>query len=180
MNENLRRQIPELCAAGLEHTHSKSLSHAEQQAAVARLGLLALTGIDLTALMREALTTMVSGLGADYGSTLELLPGGEKLRTLGGVGWKYDAEGTLLDAKKGSQGGYTLLRNEPVLVYDLSMETRFTISQILLDHKAASAISVVIPGKDRPFGTMGAATATKRTFTREDANFIQALANILG
>lgn len=167
-------------ADSAEHAHGGSLSHAQQQAAVARLGLLALTGIELTALMREAVTTMVSGLGADYGSILELVPGGEKLRVRENVGWNYDAEGTLLDAKSGSQGGYTLLRNEAVLVDDLSTEKRFTVSQLLRDHKAASSISVVVPGKDQPFGTTGAATATKRTFAREDADFIQAVANILG
>jgi PAS domain S-box-containing protein len=180
MSENLGEQIPEPDAADLEHTHSKSLSRAQQQAAVARLGQLALTGIELSALMREVVVTMVSGLGMEYGSILELLPGGEKLRVRENVGWNYDAEGTLLDAKNGSQGGYTLLRNEAVLADDLPTEKRFTVSELILDHKIASAISVVIPGKDQPFGTIGGATTTRRTFTREDADFIQALANILG
>jgi PAS domain S-box-containing protein len=180
MSQNLGLQIPEPHAPGLEHTHSKSLSHAEQQAAVARLGLRALTGIDLSVLMREALSTMVSGLGAEYGSIMELLPGDEKLRIRENVGWKYHAEGTLVDAKNGSQGGYTLLRNEPVIANDLSSETRFRVHQLSLDHKATGSISVVIPGKDRPFGTIGAVTATSRTFTPEDADFIQTLANILG
>src|ERR1700737_1893884 len=101
MSENLGEQIPEPDAADLEHTHSKSLSRAQQQAAVARLGQLALTGIELSALMREVVVTMVSGLGMEYGSILELLPGGEKLRVRENVGWNYDAEGTLLDAKNG-------------------------------------------------------------------------------
>jgi PAS domain S-box-containing protein len=178
--QNSGREDAESDAVGLEHAQRKSLPHAQQQAEVARLGLLALTGIELTALMREAVTKMVSGLGADYGSILELLPGGEQLRTRENVGWKYGAEGTLVDARKGSQGGYTVLSNEAVLADDLSTETRFTVSQLLRDNKAASSISVVIPGKDQPFGTMGSAAATKRTFTREDADFIQALANILG
>ena len=180
MSQNLGRQIPELLAAHLEHTHSKSLSRAQQQAEVARLGQLALTGIELEALMHEAVTTMVSGLGAEYGSILELLPGGEKLRIRENIGWKYDAEGTLVDARNGSAAGYTLLRNEPVIANDLSRETRFTVHQLSLDHRATGSISVVIPGKDRPFGTIGAITATSQVFTREDADFIQALANILG
>jgi hypothetical protein len=122
MNENLRRQIPELHAAVIEHVRRQSLSRAQQHAAVARLGQLALTGIELTALMREAVTTMVSGLGLEYGSILELLPGGEKLRVRENAGWNHDAEGTLVDAREGSQGGYTLLTNEAVLVDDLSTE----------------------------------------------------------
>ncbi len=156
MSQNLERQIPEPHAPGLEYTHSKSLSHAEQQASVARLGLRALTGIDLSVLMREAVTTMVSGLAAEYGSILELLPGGEKLRIRENVGWKYHAEGTLVDARNGSAAGYTLIRNEPVIANDLSSETRFRVHQLSLDHKATGSISVVIPGKDRPFGTIGA------------------------
>jgi PAS domain S-box-containing protein len=180
MSEDLRRQIPELHAADLEHTLSKSLSPAEQQAAVARLGLRALTGIDLSVLMREALTTMVPGLGADYGSILELLPGGEKLRVRETVGLIHDTQGMLLDAKNGSQGGYTLLTNEAVAADDLSTEKRFTVSQAFVDNRAASSISVVIPGKDHPFGAILGVTTTRRTFTREDADFIQTLANIVG
>src|SRR5690349_21713518 len=135
-------------ASDLEHTHSKSLSRAQQQAAVARLGQLALTGIELTALMREVVTTMVSGLGAECGSILELLPGGKQLRVRENIGWKYPVEGRLVDAEAGSQAGYTLLRNEPVLANDLSSETRFTVAQAVLDHKMASAISIVIPGEN--------------------------------
>jgi PAS domain S-box-containing protein len=178
--QNSGREDAKSDAVDLEHTHGKSFSRAQQHAAVAQLGQLALTGIELTVLMREAVTTMVFGLGADYGSILELVPGEEKLRVRENVGWSHDAKGTLLDANKGSQGGYTLLRNEAVLANDLSTERRFAVSQLLLDHKVASAVSVVIRGKDQPFGTMGAGFATKRTFTREDADFIQALANILG
>ena len=86
--------VAEVHERALEPDRKESLSRAQQHAAVARLGQLALTGIELTALMREALATMVSGLGADYGSILELLPGGEKLRIGENVGWKYDAEVT--------------------------------------------------------------------------------------
>ena len=181
MNENPRRQIPEPHAPDREHTHGNSLSPAEQQAAVARLGLRALTGIDLPVLMREAVSTMVSGLGAEYGSIMELLPGGEKLRIRETVGLIHDTQGMLLNARNGSQGGYTLLRNEPVAADDLSTEKRFTVSQaFVVDNRAASSISVVIPGKDHPFGAILGATTMRRSFTREDADFIQALANILG
>jgi PAS domain S-box-containing protein len=173
------QKVAEPEIAGLVQVSRESLSHAEQQAAVARLGLRALTGIDLSVLMREALTTMVTGLGAEYGSILELLPGGEKLCIRENVGF-HDAQGMLFDAKNGSQGGYALLRNEPVLTDDLSTEKRFTVSQSFFDNQAASSISVIIPGKDHPFGTICGATTTRRSFTSEDADFIQALANILG
>ena len=40
-------------------------------------------------------------------------------------------------------------------------------------------MSVVIEGRDRPFGILGAHTARRQLFTSGDANFLQAIANVL-
>jgi hypothetical protein len=41
-------------------------------------------------------------------------------------------------------------------------------------------MSVVIQGRDRPFGVFGAHTTRRRTFTSDDVHFLQAVAGATG
>ena len=78
-----------------------------------------------------------------------------------------------------SQAGHTLLSGEPVIVEDLGTETRFSRPRLLHNHGVVSGMTVIIPGQDRPFGVLGAHTTTRRRFTQDDINFLQAVANVL-
>ena len=42
-----------------------------------------------------------------------------------------------------------------------------------------SGMTVVIPSTEGPFGVMGAHTTSHRTFSEDDINFLQAVANVL-
>ena len=78
-----------------------------------------------------------------------------------------------------SPAGYTLLAAEPVLVEDVAAETRFSAPDLLREHGIVSGISVVIPGSERPYGVLGAHASWRRTFSRDDVHFMQAIANLL-
>ena len=84
-----------------------------------------------------------------------------------------------MSAGTNSQAGYTLLSREPVIVKDLRTEERFCGPPLLRDHGAVSGMSVIIGHSDRPFGVLGAHTATARVFSQDDIHFLQAMANIL-
>ena len=151
-----------------------------QQAAVAHLGQRALAGIDLPALMDEAVSLVAGTLAAEYSKVLELLPDGSALLLRAGVGWKEGLIGrATVGAGTDSQAGYTLFSNEPVIVEDLYRETRFRGTPLLHDHGVVSGMSVIIGGRERPFGVLGAHTARRRMFTKDDVHFLQAIANVL-
>lgn len=155
-------------------------ARALQQQVVADLGQFALTNPDQTDLVNRAVSDIAETLNVEFCKVLELLPDGEEMLLRAGVGWK---EGLVGRAKVGagprSQAGYTLLSAAPVIVRDLRKETRFQGPPLLLDHGVTSGISVVIHGKDRPFGVLGAHTTRLRRFTKDDVNFVQAVANVL-
>ncbi|MFQ5341915.1 MAG: PAS domain S-box protein, partial [Anaerolineae bacterium] len=152
----------------------------KQQAVVAGLGQRALAGIDLAALMDEAVERVAETLLVEYCKVLELLPDGEALLLRAGVGWQAGLVGqATVSAGLESQAGYTLVSHEPVIVEDLSTETRFSGPPLLHDHGVVSGISVIIQGEGRPFGVMGAHTTSRRTFTQDDVHFLQAAANVL-
>ena len=86
---------------------------------------------------------------------------------------------TILSAGLNSHAGYTLVSDGPVIVEDMPTETRFHPPPILLEHNVISGMSVLIRGRGRPFGVIGAHTATRKQFTKDDIYFLQAVANVL-
>ncbi|MFQ5674871.1 MAG: PAS domain S-box protein [bacterium] len=151
-----------------------------QQSAVAELGQQALGGTDLPALMNKAVILIAEILDVEYCKVLELLPNGDAFLLKAGVGWKKGHIGrATVDTGAGSQAGYTLLAKEPVVVDDLRTETRFSGPPLLVDHGVVSGMSVIIAGSEKPFGVFGAHTTRRRTFTKDDIHFMQAVANVL-
>ena len=163
-----------------ELAESKLRLQARQQRAIAELGQYALEEKNLISLMEQAANLVAAILDVEYCKVLELLPDGKNLLLKAGVGWKEELIGVAtVQADTNSQAGYTLLTSEPVIVTDLLSETRFTGSDLLLDRQLASGISVIIQGRARPFGVLGAHTIKRRIFNQDEINFIQAIANII-
>jgi PAS domain S-box-containing protein len=151
-----------------------------QQAVVADFGLKALAYDDLQLLMDEAVALVARTLDVEYSEVMEVLSGGEELLVVAGVGWDEGVVGdTMVSAGFGSQAGYALISEEPVIIVDLATETRFDPPSLLVEHGAVSGMSVVIHGQQRPFGVICADTTSHRTFSEDDINFLQAVANVL-
>jgi PAS domain S-box-containing protein len=153
-------------------------ARARQQAAVAALGQQALFGGDISALLEAAVHTLSSTLEVELTKVLELIPVRQELVMRAGVGWK-EGVGYRVAAGDLSQAGYTLMSQGPVVVEDLAMEKRFHGPRLLLDHGVISGMSVIIPGRETPFGILGVHTTRKRAFTDDDVHFLQAVANVL-
>ncbi|HEX7125295.1 MAG TPA: ATP-binding protein [Thermodesulfobacteriota bacterium] len=151
-----------------------------QQAAVADLGQRALAGVDVATLMNDAVGLVARTLQVEYAKVLELLPDGATLRLRAGVGWGADLVGrATVGSGRDSQAGYTLLYGEPVIVEDWRTERRFKLPPVHQAHQLTSGVTVIIDGRRRPFGVLGAHSCRPRTFTRDDIHFLQAVANVL-
>ncbi|MCC6174013.1 MAG: GAF domain-containing protein [Chloroflexi bacterium] len=155
-------------------------ARAGQQAGVAALGQLALTGQPLDELMEHAVRMVTATLGVEFAKVLELRPDEGILVLRAGAGWPEDApESTPLETGSNTQAGYTLRTGGPVVVDDLRTETRFTGPSLLHRFGVVSGMSVIIHGRGHTFGVLGAHTTRHRTFTEDDVNFLQATANVL-
>ena len=152
-----------------------------QQEATGSLGLAALSGTDLPALMNQAVNVVAEMLSMEYCKVLELLPDGNRLLLRAGVGWK---EGYIGRATVGtnleSQAGYTLISSGPVIVEELSTETRFGNPPLLREHGVVSGISTTIYVRGHAYGVLGAHTKRKREFTEDEVLFLQGVADVLG
>jgi GAF domain-containing protein len=172
--------IPQMSDLWSVHKNPGMMNASRQQAAVADLGLRALANSSLQSLMDEAVDRIAGILEVQNSEVVEILPGGEELRLWAGVGWEEGLVG-LATVKAGpdSQAGYALLVNEPVIVEELATETRFRPPPVLHEHGLVSGLSVVIHGGAEPLGLLGAHTTSRREFTEDDINFLQAIANVL-
>ena len=153
---------------------------ARQQAAVAGLGQLALTGTSLPGLLQESVSTISKVLEVGHCKVLELEPDGAQFLLVAGTGWGDGQVGQArIDAGPQAQAGFTLLNGEPVVVEDFSAERRFGRPELLRQHAVMSGVSVLIPGRSRPYGVLGAHSVHPRSFSGDDIHFLQGCANVL-
>ncbi|HEX6143973.1 MAG TPA: GAF domain-containing protein [Geminicoccaceae bacterium] len=165
----------------LKHTRAQLQARVRQLEAVATLGQEALGSHDLEKLLSRAAMLVGATLDVEFCKILELEPGLGSLLLRAGIGWRDGLVGRArVDAGLGSQAGFVLAVGQPVIVPDLASETRFRAAPLLTEHGVVSGVSVVIGGEgDRPFGVLGAHTASPRTFTTDDIAFLQSIANVL-
>lgn len=169
--------ISELHAAR-ERAHRR----AAQQSAIAQLGQEALDAADLDHVLHRACVVVTRVLDAELAKVLETEPDGEHLWLRAGVGWDKGEVGvTRVPNDRGSQAGYTLLREGPVVVEDVERERRFATPELLQRHRVASGVSVRIGrAQGRVYGVLSAHSRQAREFSEDDVAFLRSVANILG
>lgn len=184
--DNLRQRIVELEEVQNHNTSERDRIEnileveGRQQAVIAEMGQNALSGTDISVLMDKAVNFIVKNLNLEYCKILELLPDGNTFLLKAGVGWKKGLVGSaIVDAGINSQAGYTLLSDNPVIVEDLNTEIRFRGPSLLFDHGVVSGMSVIISGRTKPYGVLGAHTIKRRVFTHDNVHFLQSMANIM-
>ncbi|MGN6719504.1 MAG: PAS domain S-box protein, partial [Candidatus Binatia bacterium] len=151
-----------------------------QQEAVAAIGARALSDTSLGNVYKEVCATVTRTLDVEFCKILEAQPDSQNLLLRAGVGWKEGLIGTAtVDVGPHSQAGYALQCNQPVVVEDMAGEARFDPAALLLDHGVVSGLSVIIPGRELPFGVLGAHTSKRRKFKNEDVHFLESVAHIL-
>ncbi len=154
---------------------------AAEQAAVAALGERALEGGPLPALLDHAMEVVAEVLGIEFADVLELAEDERSFLLKSGVGFR---EGLVRNITVSadwadSQAGFTMLAKEPVVVEDIAGEHRFQAGNLLGDHEVASGMTVIVQGRGKPYGVVGAYSRERRAFTPEDVSFLQAVANVL-
>jgi PAS domain S-box-containing protein len=152
-----------------------------QQEAVAHIGVSALSGTDLTDLMAEATRAVAVALGVELCKVLQLLPEERMLLPVAGFGWEGLFGHDKIPIGTASQGGFTLLTGDCVIVDDLRTERRFSGQPLLHDHGVVSGLSCIIPGPagSGPWGVVLAHTKQHRVFGHDDTHFLQSVANVL-
>jgi diguanylate cyclase (GGDEF)-like protein/PAS domain S-box-containing protein len=153
----------------------------ERYRLLAELGLRALEQLDLQSVLDHAASMLVETLGADFCHLLELTPSRESFLMRAGAGWPDGVVGRVhVPYSSEFFAGFTFSSLGQVVVPDFAQEPRFRPAPLLAEHGVAAGASVIVGGKRSPFGVLGVFTTEPRQFGSEEANFVQAVANILG
>lgn len=150
-----------------------------RQAALAALGQMALDAKEVTDLLQEAVQLVHANLDAEHVAVFELEEAG--LRLNASCGWPRDREITV--DLNGETGVARAARTaEPVLI-DYHHAQNGPVSptiQDLVGAEVQSALNVAIRHRDGVFGVLGCHSSRQLAFSAEDANFVIAMANVLG
>lgn len=152
----------------------------EEQEIVTTLGQEALANASVERLLERAIEEVTKILDVEYAKILEYRPDRGDFLLRAGVGWDEEkTDISTIESGRSSQAGYTVEAAESVIVESLSSDDRFMGPPILTEHDVESGISVLIGDNNDPWGVFGLHTSKSRTFTTEDVNFIQNVANVL-
>ncbi len=151
-----------------------------RQAAVAELGRQALEGAGLTELTQSAVALAAATLGVEFSDVTEYLPDEDVLTLLAAVGWPEGSAGRHFPRNpRASLAAYTLHNGGPGLVEDFAAEQRFERVPVCEELGATSGVCVAIEGPELPFGVLSVFSAQHRSFSPDEVNFLQAMANVL-
>ena len=153
---------------------------ARQQAAVAELGQRALGGLALEELVDQAVAVAARELEAQFVSVLELTGDRKGLLIRAGHGWPDGVVGGVLSSDESTLPGFALRSEGPVIVEEFASEARFTPSSVQRDVGIVSSLAAPIGSTNGHFGVLGVHSREPRSFGRDDAHFVQALANVVG
>ncbi len=164
----------------IREARNEAEQRARQQSAIAELGLFAVQNSDLQTIFDQACALTKDILHTDFVKLLELEPNDREFRLVSGVGWNEGLVGhAIVNAESDSQAGYALRSNAPVIIHNLQNEIRFQSPALLTDHNVVSGMSVVIYGREKPYGVFGTHTLKERDFTRQEVSFLQSFANVV-
>jgi diguanylate cyclase (GGDEF)-like protein len=149
-----------------------------QQSAVAALGRRALEGVSVSRLLEEAATMVAERLDVDRVSILSYDEDSGLIALRAGVGWSKElVRRTVVPLTDDMRRSAAALAAGPRIVDDMSMSA--PLGDFLVEQGVKSLMTVLIGRGEHPFGTLSALTLSPRAFSAEDADFLQAVANVL-
>ncbi len=153
-------------------------ARARQQAAVARLGLVALAETGIPTLLRHATETVRETLAVPFVEVLEVSSDRAALVVRASCSADPALAGRPdLQLSPRTAAGFTLLTGEPAVLGSRPFEQDETLRRL----EVGGGVTVVIHGSDpaAAYGVLGAYATDRRVFSVEDVNFLQAVANVI-
>ena len=156
-----------------------------QQASIARIGQLGLEGVELSAVLDEALLALAETLDVDDVGLFELEPDWSHLTGRAGVHHGRPVQpsrlaGLRFPAGRESLPGYTVLQGVVVVAPELLNDPRFTASAPRFEIASKAAIAAPVTVGGHPWGVVGAYVDAVRCWTEDDIHFVGAMANTIG
>jgi diguanylate cyclase (GGDEF)-like protein len=152
---------------------------ARREAAMGRLGRIALRATDRQELLDEVVAVLQDTLRVEECTIHELVGGGERVRLAAGAGAVSrvaDVEHLPVDDRLLT--GWVLAGEEPVVVWEWASERRLDVHR-LRDHGIRSSAAAALRGRTGAFGIVSVHSQAVGAFSAEDAQWLQSVADLL-
>jgi hypothetical protein len=150
-----------------------------QESAIADLGLMAVRGCSIDALMTEAVSLAVQTLDTGKGIIWQVRPEQNDLSLRARIGWDALAADATIPMDDGSMAKWVFTNDQPAIIWDFDSDPRFEKSWVMRDYRIVSVVTAVIRGRGRPWGGLSVHSMTPRSFADDDLRFMESLANVL-
>ncbi|HEY0834883.1 MAG TPA: chemotaxis protein CheB [Azospirillum sp.] len=154
---------------------------AHQQRLIAELSQKALSGPELPPLIKEAVRLVAGALGVEHVAVFAPSADVTALVLVEGIGWPASREPpppTPIDQP--SHIGYAFRSRQPLLVADFADEQWRHVAPPFPDDGIAGGLAVPFGDGETPLAVLAAYSRQAGRFMREDLEFVQAVANVLG
>ena len=156
---------------------------ARQQRKVAQLGVKALQGEKVEALLDEAVTVIGEALSVEICRVLEHVKERGEMVTRAGLNLPDHERGQRAASDSAKYAAGHVLRTGQAMIFeDLRENKRFELSPWLKASGAVSGLHVSVGGDGShspQYGVLAAYTRERREFTEDDVSFVQSIANVL-
>ena len=148
-----------------------------RQSVVTRLGDLVMQRLDLDGVFEEAVQGVAEALGVDLVGVIEHLGKG-RAKVRAGVGWDAGFVGSEFVMQSLRADGTHAYDGGAIVIDELSGDD--SRPNPLSDHGVVSSVTVLIGSPEAPMGVLTANALTRRPFSDNDVDFVQAVAHMLG
>ena len=154
-------------------------SRARQQTAILDFGRLALSGVELEQLMRDAIEMVTVYLEIPIAEVHTFDVDRQQFELRASEGWGV-REAHRRHVPLDSQCGTTLRLGQSVVTNDVRIDARFSDREGFADRGVISGLCVLIGTADSPLGVFSAYSDVQRTFTPNEVRFAESIATIVG
>jgi diguanylate cyclase (GGDEF)-like protein len=163
---------------GLRANKDALARSAARQSTVSLMGQRALEGMPLGELMDEATARAATSLDARAATLLQVEPGAGTARVRSAVGLPGDPLHARLPVERAG-AGERVGAGEAIAVPDWETEDRWRLPELLSAIGVRSSLTVPVASRSEPFGWLSVHWERPRTATRDEIDFLAALAHLL-
>jgi PAS domain S-box-containing protein len=154
-------------------------SRARQQTAILDFGRLALSGVELEQLMRDAIEMVTVYLEVPIAEIHTFNVDRQQFELRAADGWGV-REAHRRHIASESQAGTTMRLGQSVVTNDVRIDARFSDKEGFAERGVLSGLCVLIGTAEAPLGVFSAYSDVQRTFTPNEVRFAEAIATIVG